>query len=87
MGTGLAKNVLNYRSGRFAESATIDRISTSREGMISVFYNYMRNPYGTFSEGGKQQSPKTRDPKTLISKSIREIGASIVSNRMRAVLV
>jgi hypothetical protein len=87
MGKGSARNVLNYRSGRFAESATIERITTSRAGMVSVFYNYMRNPYGTFSEGGAQQSPKTRDPKLLISKSIREIGAALVGNRLRAVLV
>jgi len=87
MGTGNAKNILNYRTGRFAESATIERTTTSRAGMVSVFYNYMRNPYGTFSEGGKQQFPKTRDPKLLISKSIREIGATLVGNRMRAILV
>lgn len=87
MGTGSAKNVLNYRTGRFAESVEIDHITTSRAGMVSVFYNYMRNPYGTFSEGGLQQYPKSRDPKLLISKSIREIGATLVGNRMRAVLV
>jgi hypothetical protein len=87
MGTGGATNVLNYRSGRFAETATIERTSKSRAGMVSVFYNYMRNPYGTFSDGGKQQYPRSRDPKALISKSIREIGASLVGNRMRAVLV
>lgn len=87
MGTGNAKNVLNYRTGRFAESATIERTTTSRAGMVSVFYNYMRNPYGTFSEGGRQQYPKSRDPKLLISKSIREIGAQLVGNRMRAILV
>jgi hypothetical protein len=87
MGTGNAKNVLNYQTGRFAKSATIERVSISREGMVSVFYNYMRNPYGTFSEGGKQQLPKSRDPKTLISKSIREIGVELVGNRMRAILV
>lgn len=87
MGTGSATNVLNYRSGRFANSVSIERLTTSREGMISVYYNYMRNPYATFSDGGVQQYPRTRDPKTLISKSIREIGASAMYNRMRAVLV
>jgi hypothetical protein len=87
MGTGNAKNVLNYRTGRFAKSATIERTTLSREGMVSVFYDYMRYPYATFSAGGLQESPKTRDPKTLISKSIREIGATMVGNRMRAVLV
>ena len=87
MGTGNSRNVLNFRSGRLARSANIEKVTQSREGMVSVFYSYMRNPYGTFSEGGRQQYPRTRDPKTLISKSIREIGASIAYNRMRAVLV
>lgn len=87
MGTGNETKVLNFRSGRLAESARVERLSQSRAGMVSAFYIYMRNPYGTFSEGGKQQYPRTRDPKTLISKSIREIGATMVGNRMRAVLV
>ena len=87
MGTGSARNVLNYRTGRFAKSASIHRITMSKEGMITVFYNYMRNPYGTFSEGGNQQYPRSRDPKLLIAKSIREIGSTIVNNRMRAVLI
>lgn len=87
MGTGYDKKVLNYRSGRLADSASIERVSQSRAGMVSVFYSYMRNPYGTFSTGGAQQDPASRDPKLLISKSIREIGASIIGNRMRAILV
>ena len=87
MGTGDRQDVLNYRTGRFANSVTIERLTTSRAGMISVYYNYMRNPYGTFSQGGQQEVPRSRDPKTLISKSIREIGASAMYNRMRAVLV
>ena len=87
MGTGTAKAVLNYRSGRLAESPKVERLSVSREGMISAFYSYMRNPYGTFSQGGAQGSPASRDPKLLISTSIREIAATKVANRMRAVLV
>lgn len=47
----------------------------------------MRNPYATFSEGGRQQYPKSRDPKLLISTSIKEIAATKVANRLRAVLV
>jgi hypothetical protein len=87
MGTGNDKKILNLRSGRLADSVSIERLSESRAGMVSVFYNYMRNPYATFSDGGRQQNPKTRDPKLLISKSIREIGAAMIGNRMRAVLV
>lgn len=87
MGTGQSRNILNYRTGRLAESVGIAKLSESRAGMISVFYNYMKNPYSTFSEGGQQQYPRSRAPKALISKSIREIAAPIVGNRLRSILV
>ena len=86
MGGGNSRNVLNYRTGRFASSVKVERMSQSREGMITAFYSYMQNPYGTFSGGGRQEYPKSRDPKLLISTSIREIAATKVANRMRAVL-
>ncbi len=87
MGDGSRKDILNLRSGRLAESAKVERLSESRAGMITAFYTYMKNPYATFSDGGRQQYPKSRDPKLLISKSIREIAAAQVNNRLRAVLV
>jgi len=87
MGEGSAKDVLNLRSGRLADSAKIVKLSESRAGMITAFYTYMKNPYATFSQGGKQQYPRSRDPKLLISKSIREIAEQQVANRLRAVLV
>lgn len=87
MGDGNSRNVLNYRTGRLAASAKVERLTQSRDGMISAFYSYMRNPYGTFSEGGKQQYPRSRDPKLLISKSIKEIALEVAITRMRAVLV
>jgi hypothetical protein len=85
MGDGNSRNVLNYRTGRLAGSAKVEYMSESRAGMITAFYSYMKNPYATFSEGGQQQYPKSRDPKLLISKSIREIAAQQVGNRLRAV--
>lgn len=87
MGTGNRRDVLNYRTGRFADSVKVERISQSRQGMITAFYSYMKNPYATFSQGGRQQLPRTRDPKTLISKSIREIAQTMVTNQLRAVNV
>ena len=87
MGDGNSRNVLNYRTGRFASSAKVEYISESRAGMITAFYSYMKNPYATFSGGGQQQYPRSRDPKSLISKSIREIAATQVGNRLRAVNV
>ena len=87
MGDGNRRDILNYRTGRFASTVKVEKLSQSREGMITAFYSYMKNPYATFSEGGRQSVPKTRDPKLLISKSIREIVAEKVANRMRAVSI
>lgn len=87
MGDGSSRNLLNYRTGRFASTAEVKRLSISREGMITAFYDYMKNPYATFSTGGKQEYPRSRDPKLLISRSIRQIAAEVVNNRLRAVLV
>jgi hypothetical protein len=87
MGDGNRRDILNLRTGRLADSVTIERVSRSRAGMLSVFYSYMKYPYATFSLGGRQGTPKSRDPKLLISSSIREIAQSSVSNRLRSVLV
>lgn len=87
MGTGNSKTVLNYRTGRFARSVEVERITQSREGMLTAFYNYMKYPYQTFQKGFAQGHIASRDPKLLISKSIREIAANLVKNKMRSVLV
>lgn len=87
MGSGFSKSVLNYRTGRFASSAHVERLTISQQGMITAFYSYMKNPYQTFEPGYAQGSPQSRDPKLLISKSIREIAAKSIGNRMRAVSV
>lgn len=84
---GGQRRILNYRTGRFAASAKVERLAQSKAGMITAFYTYMKNPYATFSTGGAQQYPKTRDPKLLISKSIHEIAATLVGNRLRAVVI
>jgi hypothetical protein len=85
MGTGSDRRVLNYRSGRFAASAKVERISDGRSGMLTAFYSYMKYPYATFSEGGIQSSPRSRDPKLLIARSIRDIAGTQVANRLRSV--
>lgn len=87
MGDGNRQDILNLRSGRFAESVEVQRVSQSRQGMVTAFYTYMRNPYATFSQGGKQQYPRTRDPKLLISKSIRQIAQQLKIQQLRAVQV
>lgn len=87
MGDGSSRNILNYRTGRFASTIKVERLTTSREGMLTAFYSYMKNPYATFSAGGRQSKPASRDPKLLISKSIREIAQQVVSNKLRAVSI
>ena len=87
MGDGSDRRVLNYRSGRLAASANVERLSESRTGMITAFYSYMKNPYGTFESGGAQGTPTSRSPKLLIGTSIREIAATKVANQLRAVLI
>lgn len=87
MGDGDERRILNYRTGRFAASAKVERLSMSREGLITAFYTYMKNPYATFSQGGRQQYPKTRDPRLLIGQSIRDIAAKYAAERLRAVNV
>jgi hypothetical protein len=87
MGDGDARNVLNYRTGRLASSVKVEALSESRAGMITAFYSYMKNPYATFSTGGRQQNPRSRDPKLLIAKSIREIAAEYAVTKLRSVNV
>lgn len=87
MGRGERGDILNLRTGRFAESVKVERMSQGRQGMITAYYSYMKNPYATFSQGGEQSSPSSRDPKLLIAKSIREIAAKQVADRLRSVVV
>ncbi len=87
MGTGFNTNILNLRTGRFAASAEVVKMTQSKEGMITAFYTYMKYPYQTFEPGYRQGYPASRDPKLLISKSIKEIAITKVSNKMRAVLI
>jgi hypothetical protein len=88
MGSGNSRVLLNYRTGRFAASAKVTTLSESRQGMITAFYSYMKYPYATFSLGpplGQQHVPKSREPRLLISRSIRQIAQQVVGNRLRAV--
>lgn len=87
MGDGNRRDVLNYQTGRFAQSAQVERLTQGRAGMITAYYTYMKYPYATFSEGGQQEFPRSRDPKLLISQSIREIAQQQMITRMRAQLI
>lgn len=87
MGDGNDKKILNYRTGRFAGSAKVERLLESRAGMITAWYSYQNNPYQTFAPGFAQGNIPTRNPNLLIGKSIREIAATKISNNLRAIKI
>jgi hypothetical protein len=73
MGKGNAKQILNYRTGRFARSAEIERFWPSKEkGAVNAAVRYMRYPYGTFEPGGRLHKPG-RDPHVIFRRSIRQL--------------
>ena len=78
MGKGGA---LVYRTGRFAESVGVEKVMQSRQGTLTAFYTYMKAPYQTFERGFKQGSLR-RDPRKLISASIREIARETLSHKL-----
>ena len=73
---------LRFRTGRLAASAEIKSVTHGKDDVVDIRYTYMRHIYGTFEPGGKQGSP-TRDPKALISGSIREALQGQVLQRLR----
>jgi hypothetical protein len=87
MGKGDSIDVLNYRTGRLANSAKVEAISLGRSGAINAFFSYMRHPYGTFAEGGKKQDPRSRDPVMLIGKSIRQLATENAVSELRTTVI
>ena len=66
------------RTGRFARSVEINNVRFNKiTKQISIRYNYMRNPYGTF-EPGRAQGSESRDPHKLIGGTIRELAKNLM---------
>lgn len=85
MGTGDSKDILNYRTGRLANSFKVTGVSQDREGALTAFFTYMKYPYATFSKGGLQEDPRSRDPILLGNNAIRDIAMNIIHERLRAI--
>lgn len=81
MGKGRAKEILNYRTGRFAKSAKVTALQ-QRDDKIVAFYTYMRNPYDTFAPGGRLHKPG-RDPNRIIGRSIRQLATQLVHSKFK----
>ncbi len=85
MGTGNSTSVLNYRTGRLANSFQVTGVSQTRDGALTAFFTYMKYPYATFSKGGLQSEPASRDPVLLGERAIRAIASEVLGERLRAV--
>jgi hypothetical protein len=79
MGEGGA---LVNRTGRFAQSVSVEKVMQSRQGTLTAFYTYMKAPYQTFERGFKQGSLR-RDPRKLIAASIREIARETLNHKLQ----
>ena len=76
----MTKPALQFRTGRFANSARIEQVLVGSRGGIGIDYTYMRAPYETFEPGGAQGSTQ-RDPRKIIGESIRELATSILGRQ------
>ena len=79
MGRG---NNLVYRTGRFARSVKVGTVSPRADGTLNISYTYQTSPYQTF-EPGYAQGHKGKDPRALITASIRDIVKPYVEDRFR----
>ena len=71
---------LNYRTGRFAQSAEVKNVTVGPRGGTAVEYTYRKDPYQTFEPGYAMGSTQ-RDPRKIIGESIRQIAQGIVGNK------
>ena len=71
---------LQFRTGRFANSARVENVNIGPKGGTHIDYTYMRDPYETFEPGGKQGSTM-RDPRKIIGASIRELAIGILGKQ------
>jgi len=71
---------LNYRTGRFANSARVEDVMVGPRGGLAINYTYMRDPYETFEPGNAQGSVQ-RDPRKILGESVREVAQSIIGDR------
>lgn len=71
---------LNNRTGRFRQSARVTDVRIGNRGGTEIDYTYQLNPYQTFEPGGAMGSTN-RDPRSLISLSIREIAQDLIGRK------
>ena len=72
--TGVYPRSLEWRTGRFGESAEVTSIVPFGK-MTQIQYTYMTNPYQVFEDQGG------RDPRKIIGGTIREIAQSMMGDK------
>jgi len=76
----MSSPALQFRTGRFANSARVDMVHAGTRGGVGIDYTYMKEPYQTFEPGYKQGSTQ-RDPRKIIGESIRELAIGILGRQ------
>ena len=71
---------LNYRTGRFSQSAEVKNVTVGPRGGTAIEYTYRKDPYQTFEPGYAMGSTQ-RDPRKIIGESIRQIAQGIVGDK------
>jgi len=82
MGKGGAKEMLNYRTGRFARSARLENIDSVRGKMINIAISYQTSPYSVFAPGGHLHKP-LRNPELIIRRSIRQLMVDLIAQNLQ----
>lgn len=77
--SNMGSPALNYRTGRFANSTRVTKLTDTKDGLI-IDYTYQKDPYQVFETTPPWYTPQ-RDPKKLLDKSVRELASEILTRR------
>ena len=79
--TGVYPRSLEYRTGRFAQSAEVTSVVPFSK-MTQIQYTYQKDPYAVFETGsGNPLASGGRDPRRIIGSTIREIAQEIMGEK------
>ena len=79
--TGVYPRSLEWRTGRFGQSAEVTSI-VPFPNLTQIQYTYMKNPYEVFeTDSGNPMASPGRDPRTIIGGTIRELAQSIMGTK------
>ena len=76
----MGRPALINQTGRFSNSVTLTELRQGPKTLVGK-YTYMLSPYETFENEGPRQWPTGYNPKTLISKSIRNLAMQYTESK------